>query len=102
MARFLRARFDHDMGRLSGEFLHKTFQLFEGENLYDAWERFKSLLRKCPHLSMQDWLQLQIFYNGWDRSLRAGINGASAGAFMNNTYDRACQLIEDMHVSSFV
>ncbi|KAA3469345.1 hypothetical protein EPI10_015142 [Gossypium australe] len=37
---------------------------------------------------MQDWLQLQIFYNELDGSLRASLDGASIEAFMNNTYDQ--------------
>ncbi|KAA3469662.1 hypothetical protein EPI10_015427 [Gossypium australe] len=37
------------------------------------------------HHRIQEWLQLQIFYNGLDGSLRAGLGGAFGGAFMNNT-----------------
>ncbi|KAA3470045.1 oligopeptide transporter 4-like [Gossypium australe] len=50
-----------------------------------AWESFNSQLKKCPHHSMQDLLQLQIFYNGLDGCLRADLDGTSTSAFMNNT-----------------
>ncbi|KAA3490711.1 Retrotransposon gag protein [Gossypium australe] len=73
-----------------------NFKQFEGKNLYEVWEQFKLLLRKCSHHGMQEWLQLQIFYNGLNGSLRAGCDGVSGGAFMDNTYKRACQLIKDM------
>ena len=33
-----------------------AFAQQEGETLYDAWERFKDLLRKCPQHSLPDWL----------------------------------------------
>lgn len=33
----------------------------DGESLYEAWERFKELQRKCPHHSIPDWLLVQIF-----------------------------------------
>ncbi|MBA0878412.1 hypothetical protein Goshw_012997 [Gossypium schwendimanii] len=79
-----------------------NFKQYKGKNLYEAWELFKSLLRKCPHHGMQDWLQLQIFYNGLDESLRAGLDGTLARAFMNNTYKRACQLIKDMGINSYI
>ncbi|KAA3466227.1 hypothetical protein EPI10_001338 [Gossypium australe] len=36
---------------------------------------------------MQDWLQLETFYNGLNGSLRASLDGASVKAFINNTYD---------------
>ncbi|KAA3469847.1 Retrovirus-related Pol polyprotein from transposon opus [Gossypium australe] len=39
-----------------------------GKSLYEAWEHFKSMLRKCPHHGLQAWLQIQIFYNGVDMS----------------------------------
>ncbi|KAL2899576.1 polyprotein [Bienertia sinuspersici] len=41
-----------------------NFKDQEDESLYDAWERFKTLLRACPHHNMENWLQLHFFYNG--------------------------------------
>ena len=41
-----------------------TFAQFEMESLYEAWERYKDLLRKCPHHGLPVWLQVQTFYNG--------------------------------------
>ncbi|KAA3471083.1 Retrotransposon gag protein [Gossypium australe] len=53
---------------LAGNFLHKIFPInrsiqlhreivnfkqLKDEILYEAWDRFKSLLRKCPHRGMQ-------------------------------------------------
>ncbi|KAA3477598.1 casein kinase II subunit alpha, chloroplastic-like [Gossypium australe] len=51
---------------------------------------------------MEDLLQLQIFYNGLDRSLGASLDGASVGAFINNTYERTCKLIKDMAMNSYM
>ena len=34
------------------------------KSLYEAWERYKELLRRCPHHGLPNWLQLQTFYNG--------------------------------------
>jgi len=36
----------------------------DGESLYDAWERFKEMLRLCPHHGLEKWLTIHIFYNG--------------------------------------
>ncbi|KAL0405133.1 UNVERIFIED_CONTAM: hypothetical protein Slati_3827200 [Sesamum latifolium] len=41
-----------------------SFVQLDREFLYDAWERFKSMLRKCPHHELPVWRQVQIFYNG--------------------------------------
>ena len=41
-----------------------SFQQVDGESLYEAWERFKELLRKCPHHGILYWIQMETFYNG--------------------------------------
>ena len=33
-----------------------TFTQFENESLYDVWERYKDLLRRCPHHQLSAWL----------------------------------------------
>ena len=40
-----------------------TFSRKEDETLYEAWERFKDLLRLCPHRGLQRWMIMQTFYN---------------------------------------
>ena len=41
-----------------------SFQQLDGENLHEAWERYKELLRKCPHHGIPHWIQMETFYNG--------------------------------------
>ncbi|XP_031264274.1 uncharacterized protein LOC116122580 [Pistacia vera] len=40
------------------------FVQVDTESLYEAWERFKDMLQRCPHHELQVWLQVQTFYNG--------------------------------------
>ena len=56
-----------------------TFAQFEMESLYEAWERYKDLLRKCPHHGLLVCLQVQTFYNGLGSNTRTMID-AAAGA----------------------
>ena len=42
-----------------GQFKQNDF-----ESLYEAWERYKDLIRHCPQHGLLDWLQIQMFYNG--------------------------------------
>ncbi|KAK5823814.1 hypothetical protein PVK06_018577 [Gossypium arboreum] len=53
------------------------------ETLYDAWERYNNLLRRCPHHGLPLWLQVQTFYNGVNPSTRQLIDTA-AGRMLNN------------------
>ncbi|KAI3826839.1 hypothetical protein L1987_00897 [Smallanthus sonchifolius] len=47
-----------------------TFTQDDGESLYEAWERFKNMLRKCPHHGLEVWLQVSSFYNGLHNQAR--------------------------------
>jgi len=39
------------------------FVQFENESIYEAWERYKGLLRKIPHHGFFGWLEIQFFYD---------------------------------------
>ncbi|KAJ9166960.1 hypothetical protein P3X46_021649, partial [Hevea brasiliensis] len=36
----------------------------DDESLYEAWERYKDLQRRCPHHGIPKWMLVQHFYNG--------------------------------------
>ena len=64
--------------QLTSQFKAKItqFQQGEQETLYDAWDRFKELLRRCPQHGYELSAQVQIFYNGQNYSTRALVNAA--------------------------
>ena len=68
-------------GRMRNDIL--SFIQYDAESLYEAWERYKDLHRKCPHHNIPQWLQVQTFYNGLTNSLRSTIDAAAGGASMN-------------------
>ncbi|GJU67062.1 putative reverse transcriptase domain-containing protein [Tanacetum coccineum] len=43
-----------------------NFQQEPDENLYQAWERFKELLMKCPQHYLMEMQEVVLFYNGLD------------------------------------
>ena len=47
-----------------------SYAQIELESLYDTWERFKELLRRCLHHGLPTWLQVQTFYNGLNHGTR--------------------------------
>ncbi|KAF7832953.1 uncharacterized protein G2W53_015286 [Senna tora] len=73
-----------------------SFVLLDNESLYEAWERFKELLRKCPHHGLPKWLQVQTFYNGLSSEIRTSIDAAAGGALMSKPIDAAYTLLETM------
>jgi len=68
----------------------------DGESLYDACERFKEMLRLCPHHGLEKWLTIHIFYNGLLYTTKIYVDAAAGGALMNKTYTAAYALIENM------
>lgn len=68
----------------------------DGESLYEAWERFKELLRMCPHHGLEKWLIVHTFYNGLSYNTRMTVDAATGGGLMNKGIEEAYSLIEDM------
>ena len=54
-----------------------SFYQYKGKSFYEAWERFKDLLRKCPHHSCTKWMQVHHFYNGLSRPIRTLIDAST-------------------------
>jgi len=68
----------------------------DGESLYNVWERFKEMLRLCPHHGLDKWLIIHTFYNGLLYTTKIYVDAAAGGALMNKTYTAAYVLIENM------
>ena len=47
------------------------------ESLYETWERFKDLLRKCPHHGLPMWMQMQPFYNSFHPNTQTMVDAAN-------------------------
>ncbi|KAK8593410.1 hypothetical protein V6N12_045492 [Hibiscus sabdariffa] len=41
-----------------------SFRQADDESMYESWDRYKGLLRKCNNHGFQDWTQVVMFYNG--------------------------------------
>ncbi|KAJ4717074.1 Retrotransposon gag protein [Melia azedarach] len=78
-----------------------TFTQFDGESLYEAWERYKEMMRRCPHHGLPKWLQVQTFYNGLGASTRTLVVAAVGGALMGKSINEAYELLEEMATNAF-
>jgi len=72
------------------------FNQKDGESLYDAWERFKEMLRICPHHGLEKWLIGHTFYNGLSYTTKMTVDATAGGDLMNKNYTSAYALIETM------
>ncbi|GJW62742.1 uncharacterized protein Tco_0112077, partial [Tanacetum coccineum] len=69
---------------------------FNGETLYEYWERFKQLCASCPQHQVTDQLLIQYFYEGLLIMDRNMIDAGSGRALVHKTPTEARTLISNM------
>ncbi|KAM6580981.1 hypothetical protein CsatA_004755 [Cannabis sativa] len=84
--------------KLRGEI--NNFCQQDNESLHEAWERFKDLIRKCPHHGIEKWMLVHNFYNGLVENIRTLIDAAAGGAFMRKSANEAYDLLEEMALNN--
>ena len=70
------------------------FHQLEDESLYDACERFKELLNKCPHHGNSCCIQLETIYNGLNLSTRLMVDVLVKRALLSKSYNEAYEILE--------
>nr|GFC97622.1 hypothetical protein [Tanacetum cinerariifolium] len=65
------------------------------ETFSEAWDRFKELLRACPHHGFSELTQIDTFYNGLTEQYQDSLNVASGGNLLNKTTREALKIIEN-------
>src|ERR1044072_5291130 len=73
-----------------------SFAQSEAENLHEAWERFKRLLRKCPQHGFSEAEQINKFYDGLLYSVKSTLDAAARGEFDALSPQAGNELIEKM------
>nr|GEY46172.1 hypothetical protein [Tanacetum cinerariifolium] len=61
----------------------------------EAWDRFKEMLRACPHHRFSELTQIDTFYNGLHEQDQDSLNAAAGGNLLNKTTREALRIIEN-------
>ncbi|GJZ72240.1 reverse transcriptase domain-containing protein [Tanacetum coccineum] len=61
----------------------------------EAWERFKELLRACPHHGFTELTQVDTFYNGLNENEQDSLNAAAGGNLLSKMTREALNIIEN-------
>ncbi|XP_068651585.1 uncharacterized protein [Aristolochia californica] len=77
------------------------FKQNDFESLYEAWERYKDLIRRCPQHGLPNWLQVQMFYNGLNGQTRTIVDAAFGKTLMSKTVEGATSLLEKMASNNY-
>ena len=73
-----------------------SFKQKEDEALFNAWERYKQLMRKCPIHGIEKMTQMNIFYHAMNYTSKGIIDAACCGAFKRKSAEEVNQLIKDL------
>ncbi|GJR16042.1 reverse transcriptase domain-containing protein [Tanacetum coccineum] len=68
------------------------------ESFSEAWERFKGMLRSCPHHGFSELTQVDTFYNGLTENEQDSLNAAAGG---NLLMERETEEITDEEQNDF-
>ena len=84
---------------MKGEII--MFKKEEDKSLYNAWERYKRLLKRCPMHDIDLTTQMDNFYNAMNYTSKVIIDASCCGAFKRKSAEKANQLIEDLAKSNY-
>nr|GEY17662.1 reverse transcriptase domain-containing protein [Tanacetum cinerariifolium] len=73
-----------------------NFHQRSDESLFEAWERYKLSIDRCPNHNMFPVTQINTFYNGLTLRHRDTIHAATGGTFMKRNPEECNDLIENM------
>ncbi|GAU41074.1 hypothetical protein TSUD_284440 [Trifolium subterraneum] len=73
-----------------------NFEQGDSEDLYDAWERFKLCLKKCPDHGIDELQQMQYFNQGLRPQTRLLLDTSAGGSLKNKDEVEAKELVETM------
>ncbi|GJY15474.1 reverse transcriptase domain-containing protein [Tanacetum coccineum] len=65
------------------------------ETFSEAWERFKEMLKACPHHGFSELTQVDTFYNGLNDNDQDSLNAAAGGNLLSKTTREAVNIIEN-------
>ncbi|XP_076933893.1 uncharacterized protein LOC143599957 [Bidens hawaiensis] len=77
------------------------FRTDEDESLHTAWERYKSLLRRCLYHGLNKWLQFQTFFDAQSSPNKQAIDQIVGGDLGTKSPNEAFEILEKAAKKSF-
>nr|GEV77668.1 reverse transcriptase domain-containing protein [Tanacetum cinerariifolium] len=71
------------------------FQKQFDESFHEAWDRYKDLLRACPHNGFTELHQLDTFYNALNPTYQDSLNSAAGGNLLERRTQDVLTIIEN-------
>ncbi|KAL4309286.1 hypothetical protein GQ457_01G023360 [Hibiscus cannabinus] len=71
-----------------------SFRQGDDESMYECWDRYKGLLRKCTNHGFQDWTQVVMFYNGVNAPTRMMLDASANGTLLDKSPEEAFEILD--------
>ncbi|XP_045831666.1 uncharacterized protein LOC123923068 [Trifolium pratense] len=78
-----------------------NFEQGDNEMLYDAWERFKVCLKRCPNHGFDSHNQMQMFTQGLRPQTRMILDASAGGSLKNRDEGEVRELVESMSQNEY-
>nr|GEV13538.1 reverse transcriptase domain-containing protein [Tanacetum cinerariifolium] len=72
-----------------------NFQQWFDESFHEAWDRYKDLLRACPHHGFSELHQLDTFYNALNPADQDSLNVTAGGNLLERSTQDVLMIIEN-------
>ena len=69
--------------------------------MYDVWERYKELMRMCPHHGLEKWLLVLTFFDRLNDTNKSSLQSAYGGDFLSKTAEDDFNIIENTATNSW-
>ncbi|XP_070036709.1 uncharacterized protein [Nicotiana tomentosiformis] len=66
------------------------------ETVFEAWESFKEIVRKCQHSGIELWMQLQDFWDGLTPASSRTLSNAAGGPLMKKTPEKIVTILDEL------
>ncbi|KAL4276157.1 hypothetical protein AHAS_Ahas20G0179100 [Arachis hypogaea] len=80
----------------------QTFRQKEGESLFEAWERYKQLIKMCPTDMLPEWSIICIFYDGLSELSKMSLDHSTRGSLHLKNPAKAQELIDMVANNQFM
>ncbi|XP_057726562.1 uncharacterized protein LOC130941934 [Arachis stenosperma] len=78
----------------------QTFKQKDGEYLYEAWERYKQMTKRCPFDMFSEWTMIDIFYYGLSEFSKMSLDHSVSGSIHLKKTPAEAQELIDMVVNN--
>ncbi|KAL4283785.1 hypothetical protein GQ457_16G021310 [Hibiscus cannabinus] len=71
-----------------------SFCQTDDESMYEAWDRYKELFRKCPMHGFNEWTKVIMFYNGVNAPTRMMLDASANGTLLDKSAEEATEILD--------